>query len=134
MGTLVVLTLVPLLGSFITEPAAMTLAALLLRMDQHPYGRDYVGSMSIAGQRGTLRHQFNGTSLEGRVFGKTGTLSGVKALAGYVPVEGDSPVRFVMLLNKDGIDNKTAYRPIWALLGNGLGRASAGPRVDDLAP
>ncbi len=29
--TLVVLTLVPLLGSFITEPAAMTLAALLLR-------------------------------------------------------------------------------------------------------
>src|SRR6185437_13323552 len=28
---LVVLTLVPLMGSFITEPAAMTLAALLLR-------------------------------------------------------------------------------------------------------
>ena len=36
--TLVVLTLVPLLGSFITEPAAMTLAALLLKegLYRHP--------------------------------------------------------------------------------------------------
>ena len=88
----------------------------------------------VAGKTGTLRDMFRDGPLDGVLVGKTGTLSGVKALAGYVPVEGDSPVRFVMLLNKDGIDNKTAYRPIWALLGNGLGRASAGPRIDDLAP
>lgn len=90
--------------------------------------------LAVAGKTGTLRDMFRDGPLDGVLVGKTGTLSGVKALAGYVPVEGDSPVRFVMLLNRDGIDNKTAYRPIWALLGNGLGRASAGPRVDDLAP
>jgi serine-type D-Ala-D-Ala carboxypeptidase/endopeptidase (penicillin-binding protein 4) len=60
------------------------LAALLLRMDQHPYGRDYIGSMSIAGQRGTMRHLYNGTSLDGRLFGKTGTLTGVRAISGVL--------------------------------------------------
>lgn len=60
------------------------LTALLLRMDQHPYGRDYIGSLSIAGQRGTLRNLFLGTPLEGRLFAKTGTLSGVRAISGVL--------------------------------------------------
>jgi D-alanyl-D-alanine carboxypeptidase/D-alanyl-D-alanine-endopeptidase (penicillin-binding protein 4) len=60
------------------------LTALLLRMDQHPYGRDYVASMSIAGQRGTLRNLFTGTALAGRLFAKTGTLSGVRAISGVL--------------------------------------------------
>jgi len=90
--------------------------------------------LAVAGKTGTLREMFSGSPLEGVLVGKTGTLSGVKALAGYVPVEGDEAVRFVLLMNRTGIDNKSAYRPIWALLGEGLARASAGPRADDLAP
>jgi D-alanyl-D-alanine carboxypeptidase/D-alanyl-D-alanine-endopeptidase (penicillin-binding protein 4) len=60
------------------------LTALLLRMDNHPYARDYVGSMAIMGQRGTLRNLFKGTSLDGQVFGKTGTLTGVRSISGIV--------------------------------------------------
>lgn len=90
--------------------------------------------MAVAGKTGTLREMFLDSPLEGILVGKTGTLNGVKALAGYVPIDGDDPVRFVLLLNKPGIDNKSAYRPVWALLGDGLRRASAGPRTDDLAP
>ena len=51
-----------------------TLAALLLRMNQHPLSAYYRSSMAIAGQRGTLRNYFRGSSLEGRFHGKTGTL------------------------------------------------------------
>ncbi|MFM7312476.1 MAG: D-alanyl-D-alanine carboxypeptidase/D-alanyl-D-alanine-endopeptidase [Cyanobium sp.] len=82
------------------------LAALLLRMDQHPYGRDYVASMSIAGQRGTLRHLFNGTSLDGRLFGKTGTLTGVRAISGVLQT-ADGPRYFSAISNGASAPNQT---------------------------
>ncbi len=60
------------------------LAALLLRMDQHPYARYYRSSMAVAGRRGTLRNLYNGSSLDGRFFGKTGTLTGVRSISGIL--------------------------------------------------
>lgn len=92
------------------------------------------GLLPVAGETGTLREAFTDSQLRGVLRGKTGTLSGVKALAGYVPLEGDDPVRFALLLNKPGIDNKTAYRPIWNGLANGLSRAQSSPRPAELAP
>jgi D-alanyl-D-alanine carboxypeptidase/D-alanyl-D-alanine-endopeptidase (penicillin-binding protein 4) len=66
------------------------LTALLLRMDQHPYGRNYMASMAVAGQRGSLRNLYNGTSLQGRFYGKTGTLTGVRAISGIL-LTNDGP-------------------------------------------
>jgi D-alanyl-D-alanine carboxypeptidase/D-alanyl-D-alanine-endopeptidase (penicillin-binding protein 4) len=60
------------------------LAALLLRMDQHPYGRNYLASMAVAGQRGTLRNLYKGTPLQGQFYGKTGTLTGVRSISGVL--------------------------------------------------
>ena len=60
------------------------LAALLVRMDQHPYGRAYLASMAVAGQRGTLRNLYVGTPLQGQFFGKTGTISGVRSISGVL--------------------------------------------------
>jgi D-alanyl-D-alanine carboxypeptidase/D-alanyl-D-alanine-endopeptidase (penicillin-binding protein 4) len=73
------------------------LTALLLRMDQHPYARQFVGSMAVAGQRGTLRHLYSGTSLDGRLFAKTGTLTGVRAISGVLQTS-DGP-RFVSAIS-----------------------------------
>jgi serine-type D-Ala-D-Ala carboxypeptidase/endopeptidase (penicillin-binding protein 4) len=66
------------------------LAALLLRMDQHPYGRNYLASMAVAGQRGSLRNLYNGTSLQGRFYAKTGTLTGVRSMSGIL-LTSDGP-------------------------------------------
>lgn len=60
------------------------LAALLLRMDQHPYGRDYLASMAVAGQRGTLRNLYVGSPVQGKFFGKTGTIRGVRSISGVL--------------------------------------------------
>ena len=60
------------------------LAALLMRMDQHPYGRSYLASMAVAGQRGTLRNLYKGSSLQGQFYGKTGTLTGVRSISGVL--------------------------------------------------
>ena len=73
------------------------LTALLLRMDQHPYARFYMGSMAVAGQRGTLRHLFSGTSLDGMLHAKTGTLTGVRAISGILQTS-DGP-RFVSAIS-----------------------------------
>jgi D-alanyl-D-alanine carboxypeptidase/D-alanyl-D-alanine-endopeptidase (penicillin-binding protein 4) len=90
--------------------------------------------LALAGRTGTLREIFDDTEVDGRLVGKTGTLSGVKALAGYLPLEGEEPVRFSLVMNRSGIDNRSAYRPVWNRLAQGLDRASGTPRGSDLAP
>jgi D-alanyl-D-alanine carboxypeptidase/D-alanyl-D-alanine-endopeptidase (penicillin-binding protein 4) len=60
------------------------LASLLLRMDQHPYARTYRASMAVAGRRGTLRNLYRGTSLDGQLYAKTGTLTGVRSISGIL--------------------------------------------------
>jgi D-alanyl-D-alanine carboxypeptidase/D-alanyl-D-alanine-endopeptidase (penicillin-binding protein 4) len=73
------------------------LVALLLRMDHHPYSRDYVSSLAIAGRRGTLRNLYKGTSLDGQLFAKTGTLTGVRSISGVLQTV-DGP-RYVSALS-----------------------------------
>jgi D-alanyl-D-alanine carboxypeptidase/D-alanyl-D-alanine-endopeptidase (penicillin-binding protein 4) len=55
--------------------------------------------LSIAGERGTLATRFRGTPLQGKLVAKTGSLSGVSGLAGYMAVK--TPIEFSLLLNGD---------------------------------
>lgn len=75
-----------------------TLSALLLRMAQHPLSAYYQASMAIAGERGTLRRLYRGSSLDGRFRGKTGTLTGVRTISGILDTE-DGPLFVSMLSN-----------------------------------
>jgi D-alanyl-D-alanine carboxypeptidase/D-alanyl-D-alanine-endopeptidase (penicillin-binding protein 4) len=90
--------------------------------------------LAIAGTSGTLINSFEDSPMRGRLLGKTGTLSGVKSLVGYLPVEGGQPVVFAFLMNASGIDNRTAYLPLWNALGEALNKAKPTPRADQLAP
>ena len=82
------------------------LSALLLRMDQHPYGRTYLASMAIAGQRGTLRTLYAGGPLQGRFYGKTGTLRGVRSISGVL-LTNDGPRYVSAISNGGGSPNTT---------------------------
>jgi D-alanyl-D-alanine carboxypeptidase/D-alanyl-D-alanine-endopeptidase (penicillin-binding protein 4) len=93
------------------------LAALLLRMDQHPYGRDYLASMAIAGERGTLRNFFGDTPLRGQFRGKTGTLTGVRAISGVL--ETGSGVRYLSMVSNGAANpNLTIQRLLLAVQEN----------------
>ncbi|MCX5941705.1 MAG: D-alanyl-D-alanine carboxypeptidase, partial [Cyanobacteria bacterium] len=82
---------------------------LLLRMANHPYGPDYQASMAIAGQRGTLRKLFKGTDLDGRFYGKTGTISGVRSISGIL--ESRAGMRYVSMISNGASDpNSTIGR------------------------
>lgn len=92
------------------------------------------GSLAVAGESGTLVDTFDGQSVKGRLLGKTGTLTGVKALAGYVPVDGDEPVMFALLMNANRINDLARYRPVWYALGSAMGKASGVPSTEQLSP
>ncbi len=81
-----------------------TIAALLMRMDQHPFAPYYQASMAIAGQRGTLRNLYRGTILDGRFRGKTGTISGVRSISGFFQTE-DGPRYVAMISNGSSYPN-----------------------------
>jgi D-alanyl-D-alanine carboxypeptidase/D-alanyl-D-alanine-endopeptidase (penicillin-binding protein 4) len=89
------------------------LTALLLRMDQHPYGRTYLSSMAIAGRRGTLRNLYVDTPLAGRVFAKTGTLTGVRSISGLLQTEA-GPRYFSAISNGAAAPNATIGRVLRA--------------------
>ena len=77
-----------------------SVSALLWRMAQHPLATYYQASMAIAGQRGTLRWLYRGTPLQGRFWGKTGTLSGVRAISGILQTQNGP--RYVSMISNGG--------------------------------
>jgi len=61
-----------------------TVAKLLHWSTRQVWAEQFRSTFPVGGVDGTLRRRFAGTSLEGRVFAKTGTLTGVNALSGFM--------------------------------------------------
>jgi D-alanyl-D-alanine carboxypeptidase/D-alanyl-D-alanine-endopeptidase (penicillin-binding protein 4) len=57
------------------------------------------GSLAVAGRSGTLADRMRGTAAQDRCSAKTGTLSGVSALAGYCTTIDGTDVAFAWLMN-----------------------------------
>ena len=77
-------------------PAGQVL--LLRAADSTGTGQTFRGSLPVGCRDGTLRRRFCGTPAAGRVMAKTGTLSGVRALAGYTRTAGGRDVWFAFQL------------------------------------
>jgi D-alanyl-D-alanine carboxypeptidase/D-alanyl-D-alanine-endopeptidase (penicillin-binding protein 4) len=79
---------------------ASRLGELLVRArDDFQSAPEFMASLPISGTDGTLRSRMKQT-MRGKVRAKTGYLSGVVALAGYMePRRGGEPVTFVLLYN-----------------------------------
>ena len=90
--------------------------------------------LAIAGQTGTLRDVLVDTLAAGKLRGKTGTLTGAKALSGFVPYSQDQASTFTLILNSPNASNQTTYRPLWNELSNVLGGFSSSPTAEDLVP
>ena len=69
-----------------------------------PWGSAWRASLPIAGIDGTLRNRFKGTSLQGRLFAKTGTLNATRALSGYMIAKSGRTLTFSMFANDEPSD------------------------------
>jgi len=69
-------------SSNLVSPSAF--ATLLSWMHRHPRYASFAAGLPQSGQRGSLKSRFVGTPLEGRVRAKTGSISRVNTLSGYI--------------------------------------------------
>ncbi|NDJ17413.1 D-alanyl-D-alanine carboxypeptidase/D-alanyl-D-alanine-endopeptidase [Myxacorys almedinensis] len=90
-------------GAGLARQDLITPAALvqtLQTMSQHPEGAFYRSSLPIAGLSGSLQNRLQNTPAQGVVQAKTGTLTGISALSGYVSPTQHPPLVFSLILNQ----------------------------------
>lgn len=83
-----------------------TLVKTLRLMSQLPQGRSYQESLAVAGVRGTLKRRFTNSSVSGNLWGKTGTLTGVSALSGYIIEQHNPSLVLSILVNNSELKSK----------------------------
>ena len=76
-----------------------TLVRVLAAMQRSPYFLVYYDAFPVAGVDGTLRTRMRSTAAESNVRGKTGTLSNVRSLSGYVTTADGRQLVFSVLCN-----------------------------------
>jgi D-alanyl-D-alanine carboxypeptidase/D-alanyl-D-alanine-endopeptidase (penicillin-binding protein 4) len=81
-------------GSGLEATNTVTCVLLAQTLRDFPAARKW---LAVAGRSGTLVKRLDGTSLEGKLAGKTGTLRGVSGLVGVV--DGKRPLRFAFIAN-----------------------------------
>ncbi|HEU5484169.1 MAG TPA: D-alanyl-D-alanine carboxypeptidase/D-alanyl-D-alanine-endopeptidase, partial [Microlunatus sp.] len=97
-------------GSGLTRANTLTpraLGTLLVSVQSEPWFPAFRASLPVAGNTsrmvgGTLRHRMNGTRAANRAWAKTGTLTGVTALSGYVQGRDGRLYAFSMLSQYTG--------------------------------
>jgi D-alanyl-D-alanine carboxypeptidase/D-alanyl-D-alanine-endopeptidase (penicillin-binding protein 4) len=82
----------------LVSPAALVQALKL--MAKTPAAKIYKDSLAVAGVSGTLEGRFKNTPVAGILQGKTGTLTGVSSLSGYLDVAEYQPLVFSIMLNQ----------------------------------
>ncbi|MBF2027007.1 MAG: D-alanyl-D-alanine carboxypeptidase/D-alanyl-D-alanine-endopeptidase [Oscillatoriales cyanobacterium C42_A2020_001] len=90
------------------EAFVQTLQAMTLIPD----AATFRASLPVAGVSGTLKSRFRNTAAQGRVQAKTGTISGVVSLSGYVAPLNHPPLVFSILTNASGVSASTVRNAV----------------------
>ncbi|MEO1340874.1 MAG: D-alanyl-D-alanine carboxypeptidase/D-alanyl-D-alanine-endopeptidase, partial [Cyanobacteria bacterium J06635_13] len=86
-----------------------TLVAILQLMSQDS---DYRESLAVAGTSGTLKRRFVDTPIQKKLWAKTGTLTGVGALSGYLQTQHRGVLTFSVLVNNSELEHREIRRAI----------------------
>jgi D-alanyl-D-alanine carboxypeptidase/D-alanyl-D-alanine-endopeptidase (penicillin-binding protein 4) len=130
-------------GSGLSLDNRLTCDAILTVLQETGFESPVGQGLPVAGQTGTLSNVFTEHPVAGRLRGKTGTLNNppfnvdppaVKALAGFLPVEGGSAVEYALVLNGPTISDQSEYRPVWDDLADALDTYPSGASPADLGP
>ena len=99
-------------ASGLSRKNKITTKLVVLFLDKMRYFNDfkaYQSTLSITGVRGTLAKRFVNSELSGQFFGKTGTLSNVFALSGFL-YKNDKPIIISIIQNSNKIDKEKAFK------------------------
>ncbi len=79
--------------------SAELLANILYKSSQLPHFETFKNCIPLAGRTGSIARKFRGTTAEGRVWAKSGTLSRVRSYAGYVHSVNGGKYSFAIFIN-----------------------------------
>jgi D-alanyl-D-alanine carboxypeptidase/D-alanyl-D-alanine-endopeptidase (penicillin-binding protein 4) len=79
--------------------APETLVAILRRLHDPSGASPWMQALPVAARDGTLENRMKGTPAEGNAAAKTGSLSNVRTLAGYVTTADGEPLAFAIMAN-----------------------------------
>ncbi len=79
--------------------SAKTFVQLLTIMSQSKNSGEWLASLPVSGQTGTLKSLCPSTFLEGRIHAKSGTIAGTKNFAGYIDMPNGDTWVFAILIN-----------------------------------
>jgi len=99
-------------ASGLSRKNKITTKLVVLFLDKMRYFNDYKAyqsTLSITGVRGTLAKRFVNSELSEKFFGKTGTLSNVFALSGFL-YKNDNPIILSIIQNSNKIDKEKAFK------------------------
>lgn len=86
------------------------LVAILQHMRRSPDFQLFYQALPIAGVDGTLATRMRGTPLRNNVHAKTGTVSNVRSLSGYMTTAAGEPMVFSMIVNHHTVSSRDADR------------------------
>ncbi len=96
------------------SPRALT-QLLVWAADQHWY-ETWRATLPVGGVDGSLQYRFRRAPLSGAVFAKTGSLTGVRALAGYLTAASGQTLAFTVIVNDLPSEARSPIPRIDALL------------------
>jgi serine-type D-Ala-D-Ala carboxypeptidase/endopeptidase (penicillin-binding protein 4) len=79
--------------------APETIVAVLRRMYDRSETSPWMTALPVAGRDGTLDGRMKGTPADGNVRAKTGTMSNVRSLAGYLRTRDGEPLAFAIMVD-----------------------------------
>ncbi len=85
-----------------TRISVRSLTRLLLAAEASSLGSEFESSLGLAGLDGTVRRRFRGEPMAGHMHLKTGTLSNVRAVAGYVQAPSGRKFAVAVIQNSSG--------------------------------
>lgn len=83
--------------NLVSPQAFVDILQLMAKTPQYPTYKD---SLAVASLRGTLKNRFQNTPVAGKLYGKSGFLTGVLSLSGYLEVPDYDTLVFSIILNQ----------------------------------
>jgi D-alanyl-D-alanine carboxypeptidase/D-alanyl-D-alanine-endopeptidase (penicillin-binding protein 4) len=102
-------------GSGLSRDDLVTPRAMvdLLRYAAHaPWGRDFISTLPVSGEDGTLDERMRNSPAAGRIEAKTGSTEHVHSLSGYATTQRGESLVFSIFCNNDAQHGPGATKPL----------------------
>lgn len=96
--------------------SAAHLCDVLNYMTQSPVANEFFNTLPIAGKSGTVSELCKGAAGEGRVYAKSGTMTGIKSYAGYINTLSGKKLAFAFVVNGYSCSQSTVKQQMEILL------------------